>query len=199
MVTWLTAAILAWTPGLARTPSRLSHVDGVAREILALAYAPGEAPFVSSTRAKTALLVAAVGSQESAFHPRVQAGDCAGLGGCDGGRAACYLQIHADDEGGYALTGDGEVAARWDLDEHRSTVDRDALYHNEDLRSDPWNCFVVGQHMLRRAMRYSSGSGLCAYTGEGGPCPKGAWRKQLADDYFRAHPPPVGDDALSGM
>lgn len=204
LVAWLAQAILTWTPGVRHDEVRAAEADGLARELLAVAFRVDEAPAYKGPdgRARTALLVAAIGSQESAFIRRIQLGDCRcrrEVCECDGqvimGRpyfaAACYLQIHANDRGGIALVGDGWVYGDY-LKPRSEAADQARVYRNEDLLGDPTNCFLVGQHMARASILHMGGR-LCGYTGEEGPCPKADWRQGLADAWFRAHPPPAAD------
>jgi hypothetical protein len=204
LVAWLASAVLTFAPGPRRDAAREAQAEAAARVSLAMAFRSGE-PGVywgPSARARTALLLVAIGSQESAFLPRIQAGDCR-RGECDGalgadGRyhaaAACWLQIHADDGGGIALLGDGGWVYASALRQRSEPADQDRAYSNADLLADPGACMLVGLHMVRRSMR--AGGRLCMYTGEIGPCPKADWRQHLADGWFARRPPPVTDEEV---
>jgi hypothetical protein len=99
------------------------------------------------------------------------------MGNCDGGFANSMWQIH--DEGGIVLDGQG-----W---RHvNGAKDLESAFTGETMRADRKAAIRVALHMVRQSLL--AHAGLCQYTGEPGPCPKGALRLSFASRWWAAHP-----------
>jgi len=186
LVSWLVAAMLSWTPVQGDSPERLEQLDGVAKDIISVVYVDAERPLSKGpyARARTALLVASVASLESRFLPRIQRGECR-KGECDDGHAVCFMQIHI---------GRGLELLENDARELSPALPDREVVTARDILASQRACFHVGLHMLRRALRFSGGSNIRAYTGEvGEQAPKSEERIDQARGYYSKHPAPVAD------
>jgi hypothetical protein len=165
----------------------VSHYDAVARDIANVASDASEQPIWGDdvTRAKTAIVLTALAFFESRFWRFVDEGICNGrdssrvraLGNCDGGYAYSLWQIHPED--GLVLVGDGWAHAR-DVRGVREVITGKMLIADRTLAAR------VALHIARRSIR--AGAGLCQYTGELGPCPKGNTRLGFALRWVARHP-----------
>jgi hypothetical protein len=180
IVTWLLTALATWTPMQGKTEVRMAKLNSIAEDIISVVYAEPATFKGPYAHAKMALLVGAVGARESRFEDRIQAGKCK-KGECDSGRAYCYMQIHPN-SGIEIVEGDREIGY--------STKG----YAGKDLLESQSLCIHTGTHMIRRALKYSSGKDLRAYTGEtGASAPESETRFQMVRDYLAKSPPPIAD------
>jgi hypothetical protein len=190
LVSWLVAAMLSWTPVQGDSPERRAQLEGVAQDIISVVYVDEERPLSKGpyARAHTALLIASVAALESRFLARIQKGDCR-KGECDDGHATCFLQIHM---------GRGLEILENDAREVLPATPEREVVTAQDLLASQRTCFHVGLHLLRRALRFSGGSDIRAYTGETGEqAPKSDERMEQALVYYRKHPSPVADAEVS--
>ena len=103
IITWLVAAMFAWTP--AKETDRARYTE-IASDLAAVVYDPEEKPLFPGEdgRAKTALLLASIAAHESTFRVDVEDGRARG----DGGTSWCFMQLHIGSgkrlKGGRALT-----------------------------------------------------------------------------------------------
>lgn len=183
ILSWLVSAMLAWTSTDHR-PEHRATVERAAREIVDIAYSPSEPPIFAgeSGRAKTALLLAAIGTLESGWREDVQAGRCR-ANECDHGLAKCWMQVHPDD--GLVLLKSGG----YDYLAKRSRfVDGDRVVRAEDLL-DEHTCLVTALHMARDS--FARTGGLREYTGEVvGADTKARRRVHITLDWAERHPVP---------
>jgi len=145
------------------------------------------------SRARTAILLAAVADYEgSHFREYVDAQRCNDSawraknavtmmqGDCDGGIAVSLWQVHYDC-GGIALYDD---AREWSYGcssrDGAVPVTREAVRGNRRLAAR------IALHMMRKSLRAKAG--LCQFTGELGPCPKGDERLEHARSWSSKHP-----------
>src|ERR1700722_15641150 len=171
IITWLVAAMFAWTP--AREPDRARYTE-IARDLAAVVYDPAEAPLYdgSDGRAKTALLLASIAAHESTFRKDVEDGRARG----DGGTSWCFMQLHIGS--GKTLEGGG----------------------GEDVTSDRQRCFRAGLHIARESFRMCKGfpvdEMLSAYAS--GQCGRSVESRAMVSrsvGFFVRHP--MNDDHFS--
>ena len=124
IITWLVAAMFAWTP--AKEADRARYTE-IASDLVAVAYDPEEQPLFSGPdgRAKTALLLASIAAHESTFRADVEDGRARG----DGGTSWCFMQVHI---------GVGKTVEGWT---------------GADVTSDRKLCFRAGLHIARESFR----------------------------------------------
>ena len=190
IVSWLLAALLSWTPNQGKSDARKEFLTSVAQDIVELAYSepvPFKGPYA---HAHMALLVASVGSLESRFEKRIQEGRCK-HGECDGGHAFCFMQIHPD-AGIELLENRNEITPSRSSDR---ILGVNLLTFDQDGGQGQRTCLHVGLHMLRRALRFSGGKDIKAYTGETGEeSPSSDARLGQVREWLSKHPPPVRDE-----
>lgn len=183
LAAWLASAMLAWTSN----DHRPEHRETVERAAVEIARVVASEPPVFAGRdgaARTALLLASIGSLESGWREDVQAGKCR-PGECDHGLAKCWMQVHPD--AGLVLLRDGgyDYLAR-----RTKFVDGDRVVRAEDLL-DEETCLRAALHMARASIQRTGG--LREYTGEKiGADAKARTRLERARAWLRAHPPPAG-------
>jgi hypothetical protein len=181
VVAWLSVAIATWVPNL-----DVSVRGRAAAEVVSVAYDPSEPPVFAGAqgRAKTAILIAVVASEESGFRTDVQAGHCR-PGECDHGRASCWMQLHAGS--GIVLVGETwRMAAR--AERGVNVFKRADLVGEENEVS----CLRVGVHMIRSSLAaYGS---LRGYTGERGrKAPVAEARMRAVRRFVDSNPAPWDD------
>jgi hypothetical protein len=152
IITWLVAAMFAWTP--AKEVDRARYTE-IANDIASVAYDPAEAPLFSGDdgRARTALLLASIAAHESTFRVDVDEGRARG----DGGTSWCFMQLHI---------GVGKTVEGWSGD---------------DVTADRKLCFRAGLHIARESFRMCVGEPtiekLSAYAS--GRCGRSAESRQM--------------------
>lgn len=174
IATWLLSAWSAWVPA---TDDARPFREGMARDILAVAYDPAEPPLFPGPqgRARTALVMARVAALESQLRPDVDVGHCRPTE-CDHGTAFCPMQVRP--AAGIVLDG-----TMYDYASRRSPAWRRdhaaEIVNGERLVDDRRTCFRVALHMLRASRRHTGGLG--EYTGERahGPLARNRWEGAL--------------------
>jgi hypothetical protein len=128
LVTYLVAAMVAWVPQYAHSPSESpadvqARYESIARDLASVVVDPSETPLFAGrdARTQTALLMLSVASFESSFRKSVDDGRGRG----DGGGSYCLMQIRV----GHGVTREGWTG--------------DQLIHDRTL------CFRAALHMLR--------------------------------------------------
>jgi hypothetical protein len=191
---YVLAAMKRWAPAATMPGRSIAHYDAIARDIVDVVSEPGEEPIWKTdvNKARTAILVAAIGFWESHFWQHVDDGSCnsekwrrgAGKaltlrsGDCDQGIAVSIFQIHA--YGGIALTEDGGWVGAWGAKGR-------PLYYGKDLLADRRLAVRVALHIARASIRRSGT--LCGYSGENEDgCPKARARLSFASAYSKTHP-----------
>jgi hypothetical protein len=164
IVTWLVAAMFAWTP--AKEADRARYTE-IANDIAAVVYDPQEQPLFSGddARAKTALVLASIAAHESVFRADVEDGRARG----DGGTSWCFMQLHI---------GSGKTVEGWT---------------GKDVTSDRRLCFRAGLHVAKESFRMCNGSPanemLSAYaSGQCGRSVESRAMMSRAIAYSRHHP-----------
>src|SRR5271170_6856954 len=129
IITWLVAAMFAWTP--AKEADRARYTE-IASDLAAVVYDPEEKPLYPGEdgRAKTALLLASIAAHESTFRPDVEDGRARG----DGGSSWCFMQVHI---------GAGKTLEGWS---------------GADVTADRKLCFRAGLHIARESFRMCAGT-----------------------------------------
>ncbi len=164
IITWLVAAMFAWTP--AKEEARPRYTE-IASDLIAVVYDPEEKPLFGGDdgRARTALLLASIAAHESTFRSDVEEGRARG----DGGTSWCFMQLHI---------GSGKTVEGWS---------------GEDVTSDRKLCFRAGLHIARESFRMCAGfpdiEKLSAYAS--GQCGRSALSRQMvtrALAFSRRHP-----------
>lgn len=187
-------AMRTWAPPATMIDRDTRHYAGIARDIVDVVQDERPAWADDHTKAKTAILLAAIAYWESHFWRHVDDGTCndpiaakkafaliARTGNCDGGWAYSLWQVHP--EGGIVLTKDGWKHS-WDAPGEKAIVGADMI---KDRR-------VAARVALRMARASIERSGtLCGYSGEPGPCPKAVVRLDFARSWSRRHPYPRGE------
>jgi hypothetical protein len=200
LIAYVTVAMVAWTQA-DKAPVDEARLRSIATDIVTVVEGPDEEPVWKDDerRVKTALLMANIARYEgSGYQEYVDELRCNDpewrkmpegqramrrWGDCDHGLAYSMWQVHVSYEG-IVLTHDGSEyvhAGAYPLgDPHwqqaikrRDMADRKTAVH-------------VALHMARKSIR--AGAGLCQYTGELGPCPKGDERLKPALAWYKAHP-----------
>jgi hypothetical protein len=168
IVTWLVAAMFAWTP--AREADRARYTE-IASDLASVVYDPAEEPLFSGDdgRARTAALLASIAAHESTFREDVENGKARG----DGGGSWCFMQLHI---------GAGKTPEGWT---------------GADLTSDRKLCFRAGLHNARESFRMCKGhpttERLSAYaSGQCGPLAVSKAMVGRAIAYSEHHP--INDD-----
>jgi hypothetical protein len=131
IVSYLTAAILAWVPLHAHAPFEssddvLARYDSIVRDAVSVAFDDAESSLFDGEdgRLRTALLMLSVASFESGFRKRVDEGLRRG----DHGRSYCLMQIQV---------GDGTTREGWT---------------GHDLVTDRRLCFRAALHILHASL-----------------------------------------------
>lgn len=171
-------------PGWEETEAeRRARYDEIAQAVWQVAFDPAEPPLWSGAdgRSRTAALLVAIAYHESELAKDVDKGPCYRGGNrtqrCDGGRAACLLQINV---------GDGKTAEGWT---------------KADLFADRLKCLRAGLRLVRQSFVSCSalpqGFWLNAYAS--GTCARGYERSQqrmdLAATLVAKNPRSWKDDA----
>lgn len=195
LATYLAASMQSW-----RSSKDELFYTSLAYDIASVAERENEAP-VLKTRAKTAVLIAAVGFFESGFVKYVWDGRCNDAawrvtkegrgamlsgGDCDGGYAYSGFQIHPDE--GIVLDGPlWQRAGNFDWEWRRGNEAQ--IIKGRDLVANRQLAITVGLHMIRRAML---GGSLAGYTGEDSTHvwshPKADARLRFAQAWNANHP-----------
>lgn len=136
VATWLLSLMVWQSPPERAMPygeessERTTRYGEIAADLRAVAYDPAIEPLFGGAdgRARTAALVLAVALKETALARDADVGPCE-KGRCDGGRAACLMQIRI---------GAGSTREGWT---------------QADLFGDRRKCFRSGVELLRRSMR----------------------------------------------
>jgi hypothetical protein len=164
IITWLVAAMFAWTP--AKESDRARYTE-IASDIAAVAFDPAEEPLFSGAdgRARTALVLASIAAHESTFRADVEDGRARG----DGGTSWCFMQLHI---------GSGKTVEGWT---------------GQDVTSDRQLCFRAGLHIAKESFRMCNGAPinelLAAYaSGQCGRSPESRAMMSRAVAYSRHHP-----------
>lgn len=184
-----------WAPKNTMPNSDIMHYGSVALDIATVVL--DEAPIWKDdvNHSRTATLLTTIAFWEGHFWKHVDDGSCndqarrkkdsklvnllARTGDCDGGYAYSIWQIHP--EGGIVLTSDGGWKHYWD-----ARSDDVVKYDGISMLQDRKVAARVALHMLRASVQRSGG--LCAYTGEAGPCPKADQRMNFAREWMRKRP-----------
>jgi hypothetical protein len=190
LAAYVVAAMRTWVKEGAGT----APFEDVARDIAVVALSERPAFDGDESRARTALLLAAVADYEGAhYRDYVDRGMCNDpawratekgrvtmlQGDCDGGIAHSLWQIHPEFGGLVLLDDDREWTHSWEAKGAVPILGR-------NLVEDRKLAARVALHMMRRSLR--SHAGLCLFTGEQAPCPKGAQRLAHAESYSKRHP-----------
>ena len=113
----------------------------------------------------------------------VSGGDCdGGLG--YGALAVSLFQIHPEE--GIVLTQDGGWSRAFNFSPEWRAIHSGEILLKSELLEDRKNAVRVALHFVRQSLTRSGG--LCAYTGEPGPCPKAAARLNFARNWWTRHP-----------
>lgn len=188
LLVWLLGAFSTWEPSQGKDNA---FRDGMARDILAVAFDPNEPPLPPfkgrDGRIRTAALMASFARHESSLRPDVDAGHCR-ENECDHGTAFCVMQVRPG--AGIILKGD-----EYDYAVHQTRAWRTAhdaeIIDGARLLDDRRLCFRVALHMLRGSLRHSGTLG--EYTGETGNGPAAKKRWNDAAHYFTASAPGLED------
>jgi len=189
LVSYITAALIAWTPATKERPADVvaQRVATVAEDIAAVVQ---DEPPLWASRFKTALVLASIAHHESDLEDWVQDGRCNDAawrldhlelvrrrGSCDGGHAYGLWQEHVW-PAALLLPNSG-----WRL----LRAPEPGAITPEDVLADSRLSARVALHMVRQSVQ--TGQGLCGYTGETErPCPKGELRLHDAVQWYRTHP-----------
>ena len=124
IISWLVAAMFAWTP--AKEVDRARYTE-IASDLAAVVYDPAEQPLYSGAdgRARTALLLASIAAHESTFREDVEDGRVRG----DGGTSWCFMQLHI---------GAGKTVEGWT---------------GADVTSDRKLCFRAALHIAKSSFQ----------------------------------------------
>ena len=200
LIQYIFAAMIAWTP-LQSLTSYGETVDQVRARYLAIAsdiatgaMSPDEPPLFSgpSGRARTALLLASIGSFEGGWQRFVEEGDCNKdgfhadrRGNCDGGHAFTSWQIHVPHGGFLFVNGrlSNTIYASAYSKEHP-----DDVITGQKLLADRKLAIRVAEQLIRETS--SRDCLLCGYSGESshGAHPKADARLNRAKAYWASHP-----------
>jgi hypothetical protein len=192
----LAAHVLGAMRTWAKEDKNAASFAAIAEDIAVVALSEPPAFEGDESRARTAILLASIALFEGSHYRRyVDEGRCNDIawratsegknqmlaGDCDGGAAATLWQIHADV--GLVLYDDER---EWVY----ASQDRGAFaYSQAAIIADRKKAARVALHLVRRSLR--RGAGLCQYTGELGPCPKGHARLRVATSWAAKHPFPA--------
>lgn len=187
------AAILSWSPARNHPDETAdawaTRAHEIADDIVAVV---GHEPAIwesDSDHSHTAILIASLAFWETNFAAWTDSGLCndpaklraaklGWAGACDGGIAVSMWQIHP--EFGFVLIPNG--GWRW-----ATSSDPEAdVYSRKDLLRSRLAAIHVALHLARQSIQ--NGAGLCQYSGEIGPCPKGDLRLDFAKRWWAAHP-----------
>jgi hypothetical protein len=131
ILSYLTAAMIAWIPLHAHAPFEasddvLSRYESIVRDVVEVAFDEGESPLYGGEdgRMRTALMMLSVASFESGYRKRVDEGQRRG----DHGRSYCLMQIQV---------GNGTTREGWT---------------GRDLVTDRRLCFRAALHILQDSL-----------------------------------------------
>lgn len=184
VIAWLVAGMLGWTlPPTMHARERARYAD-IAADALAVASDPSEPPLFAGDggRLKTATLLLAIASYESAFARDVEDGRRRG----DHGESACLMQVR--------LPGRARVEMHGELYGYGP-----AGWSKEDLERDRLKCFRAALHIARESYRLCGNlsiyaTGKCDRAGE----PHGRAREARAKALFKLRPEPWTDAIFAG-
>jgi len=189
------------------------RIKSIARDIASAAAVERGAWPDDITKGHTAIMVLTLGFEETLFRGYVDDGRCndpkwrptpegyalMGVGGnCDGGVAHTIWQIHVGD--GIALfpnpTGKGQDWRHIEGKIPQAKLDEDLakpiglrqFVTKENIGQSRLLAARTAWRMVRQSLRNGGFTNLCAYTGELGPCPKGAIRLNFANNWWQKHP-----------
>ena len=197
---YILAAMISWTPvhsltAYGETDEQVhARFETIARNIASVAADPNEAAIFSgqSPRARTALLLASIGSFEGGWQRFVEEGHCNQTGfqadrrgNCDGGYAFTSWQIHV--VGGGFLYVDGRLTNKF----YAATYAKehpDAVINGPRLLSDQKLAIRVAKDLIIETK--GRDCLLCGYAGEPtfAAHPKADARLGRAKDYWARHP-----------
>jgi hypothetical protein len=176
LTAYIVGAMIEWSPTLTEDRARPIAADIAQVALEGEPLLPGD-----TTRAGTALLLAAIGWYESGWATWVGDGSCNNpewrqahaellkkTGDCDGGKAFGYWQVHPFESKYHPL----------------------AVFHptGPEILADEKKGIRRAREIARGSI--ARGHRLCDYVGEGYPsCPKADKRWESAHEYLRAHPP----------
>jgi len=198
LANYIFAAMISWTPlssltAYGETEDQVRERFKTIATDIASGSLEGDAIFTSAGgRARTALLLASIGSFEGGWQRFVEEGACnkSGFhadrrGSCDGGHAFTSWQIHI--AGGGFLYVDGRLTNKMYASKY-AAEHPDEIIDGARLLADRHLAVRVAKDLIIETR--STGCTLCGYSGESpyGAHPKADARLDRAKEYWARHP-----------